>query len=121
MPYEFRIDSQNGLLEETYAGLISLDLLTEANASIIAHPDFTEGLKILTDLRHAQIPFGYKEMSIHVRTLPPIHASKQAFIVAGEREYGMIRMFSLLAEDSDNFKESQVFTSIEESIKWLNL
>ena len=119
MSHEFRIDCATGLLKETFLGVMSLDILTESNAAIIAHPDFTKGLRFLTDLRNAQIPFGYKQMCSHVRTLPRLHISKQAFIVTQAGEYGMIRMFITLTEDSDIYDEAQIFRSIEGGMEWL--
>jgi hypothetical protein len=119
MSHEFRIDCEAGLLKEAFSGLLSLDVLTESNVAIFAHLDFTEGLSFLTDLRNAQIPFGYNEMNAHVHTLPRLRISKQAFIVTHEAEYGMIRMFITLTEDSDIYDEAKIFRSIEEGMKWL--
>ena len=120
MSHEFRIDCEAGLLKEAYSGLLTLDTLTDSNVAILAHPDFTKGLKFLTDLRNAQIRFGYNVMSAHVRTLPRLHISMQAFIVTGAVEYGMIRMFIALTEDNDIYDEARLFTSIEEGKEWLN-
>ena len=119
MSHEFRIDCEAGLLKEVYSGLLTLKILTDSNAAIIAHPDFTKGLKFLTDLRNAQIPFGYNVMSAHVQTLPRLHISKQAFVVTGAAEYGMIRMFIALTEDTDIYDEAWIFTSTEEGTEWL--
>jgi len=119
MPHEFQINCKVGLLKETFTGLLGLDMLTESNATIISHPDFREGLNFLTDMCNAQLPFGYKEMYKHVRSLPPLHISKQAFIVTDKIGYGMIRMFLSLTEYGEVYKEAQIFASIEEGMKWL--
>ncbi len=119
MSHEFQIDYEAGLLKEAFSGLLSLDMLTDANVAIIAHPDFTKGLRFLTDLRNAQIRFGYNAMSSHVQTLPRLHISKQAFIVTQEAEYGMIRMFITLTEDNDVYDQAQIFRSIERGMEWL--
>ena len=119
MSHEFRIDCEAGLLKEVFSGLLSLDILTDSNAAIIAHPDFTKGLRFLTDLSNAQIPFGYNEMNAHARTLPSLCISKQAFIVTQEAEFGMIRMFITLTEGNGIYDEAQIFRSIEDGMEWL--
>ena len=119
MSHEFRINCEAGLLQETYSGPLILDMLSDANLAIAAHPDFTKGLKFLTDLRNARIPFGYKEMSAHIYTLPRLDISKQAFIVTHAVEYGMIRMFITLTEDNDLYDKAQIFRSVGEGMEWL--
>ena len=120
MPHEYHINSEAGLLTETYAGPITLDVLTKANESIIAHPLFQENLNFLTDLRNARITFRYKEMWAHTLSLPPLHISKQAYIVVRKADFGMIRMFLTLSEDTELYDTAQMFESIEEAMEWLN-
>lgn len=119
MPHNFEIDRKAGVLTETFSGLLSLEQLTDANASIIAHPDFVKGLHFLTDLLRAEIRFGYREMCAHVQRLPRLHISKQAFVVMRPVDYGMVRMFITLAEDKDIYDEAQLFSSTEEAKIWL--
>jgi hypothetical protein len=119
MSHKFHIDNTIGLLKEAYIGSMSLNSLTEANDTILAHPEFRSGLNFLTDLRKAQIPFGYEEMNKHVLSLPSMQIARQAFIVSRDREYGMIRMFLTLTEDTGIFSDGAVFRSLEEGVKWL--
>jgi len=119
MNCEIQIDNSIGLLKEIFIGAMNLNLLTEANATIMKHPEFRPGLNFLTDLCNAEIPFGYQEMLKHILSIPSLQINRQAFIVAGEREYGMIRMFLVLAERKGIFCEGQVFRSLEEGLKWL--
>lgn len=118
MKHEFEIDGEAGLLTETFAGEISLDLLTAANTAILNHPEFTSGLNFLTDLREARISFGYNEMGTHVRNLPRLQVVKQAFVIARDSEYGMIRMFIILTDGKGIFEEARIFRSMEDGVAW---
>jgi len=120
MQHTFQIDPQANLLIEEFSGVVGFDSLTKANAAIIGHPDFKTGLKFLTDLRNASIPFGFNEMYAHVKTLPPFHVVKHAFIVVKEMEHGMIRMFLALAEGKGLYKTADIFKTIEDGMQWLN-
>ena len=119
MPHYFEIDPETGILKEAYVGKLDLDTLKKANDSIITDPCFVEGLNFLTDLREAEICFGYDEMVSHAHSLPRLRIKKQAFIVKEDREYGMSRMFETLTEISDLYEESEIFKTIEEGIAWL--
>jgi hypothetical protein len=119
MSHKFQINRSEGVLTETFSGLISLDILNEANKAIVAHSDFTEGLNFLTDMRNAQIPFGYNAMSAHIHKLPRLRIAKQAFIVTQEAEYGMLRMFVSMAENRDIYDQAKIFKSTEEGLEWL--
>jgi hypothetical protein len=120
MPHEFHIDAQVGLLCETYTGSLNIEALTNANAAILAHPDYRKHLDFMTDMRRAQMPFGYDEMYQHVSSLPPLHISRQAFVVTNKAEFGMIRMFIALSESSKLYEEARIFSSTEEGMTWLS-
>lgn len=119
MLHKFKIDDDAKILTEIYSGVIDLDALTEANRSIVQHPDFSEGLSFLTDLREAHIPFGYEAMLAHVRALPSLYIKKQAFVAKRPVEYGMIRMFLSLTDGGELYDEAQLFRSKEEGMEWL--
>ncbi len=119
MNFEFQIDNSIGLLKETFTGTICPNSITEANEAIMQHPDFRNGLNFITDLSNAKIPFGYEEMFKHVLSIPSLQINQQAFIVGGNREYGMIRMFLALAENKGIFSKGEVFSSMEEGLQWL--
>ena len=119
MNHEFYIDTTVGLLKEKFFGPLSLDILTEANKAILAHPDFKGGLNFLTDLTKSSILFNFEEMCEHVESLPSLQIDRQVFIVSKNREYGMIRMFLTLVEGDGIIKNGEVFKSLEEGQKWL--
>jgi len=119
MNFEFQIDNSRGLLKETFTGTMSLNSITEANDAIMQHPDFRSDLNFLTDLSNAKILFGYEEMFKHVLSMPSLQINQQAFIVNGNREYGMVRMFLALAENKGIFSKGEVFRSMEDGLQWL--
>ena len=120
MFHTFEIDIKNGILRESYIGLIDFDVLRDANTAIISNPEFRKGLNFLTDLREATIQVGYKEMLIHTSQLPDLGIKKQAFIVDRDLEFGMIRMFETLTNEKGHYEEVRIFKDIEEGLKWLN-
>lgn len=120
MNYNFEIEPEKKLLKESFTGIITLQDLSKANSTVLAHPKFQQGMNILTDLRNGQISFGYQQMNQHILSLPNLHVAKQAFVVAGETEYGMIRMFMTLIENKSYFEEVELFRDMEEALRWLN-
>ena len=106
MFHTFEIDIMNGILRESFIGLIDLDVL--------------RGLNFLTDLREANIQMGYEEMFRHTSQLPDLGIKKQAFIVGRDLEFGMIRMFETISEEKGHYEELRIFKEIEDGLKWLS-
>jgi hypothetical protein len=120
MFHTFEIDIMNGILRESFIGLIDLDVLRDVNTAIILNPEFRKGLNFLTDLREAKIKMDYEEMLIHTSQLPDLGIKKQAFIVDRDLEFGMVRMFETLSEEKGLYGEVRIFKEIEEGLKWLS-
>ena len=120
MFHAFEIDIKNGILRESFIGLITLDVLRDANNAIISNPEFRKGLQFLTDLREANIQMGYEEMLRHISQLPDLGIKKQAFIVGRNLEFGIVRMFETLSEEKSLYEELRLFKEIEEGLKWLS-
>jgi len=119
--HTFTIDRAAGLIDEVFQGEVEPSTVKEADEAILAHPDYTRGLRVLTDLREARILFGYKEMSSLVRyELVELHIARQAFVVESDEVYGMIRMFLTLADDQTDFQDARIFRNREEALEWLN-
>ena len=119
MKHEFQIDPENHLLSEKFVGELTLKELDEANSKILNHKDFCEGLKCLSDLREAIVPWGFESMLSHVQALPDLKFSRQAFIVGEMVEFGMVRMFIALCENRQNQTKSNIFPSVEKGMEWL--
>jgi hypothetical protein len=120
MSHTFEIDVKNCILRESFKGLITFDVLTDANTAIISNSEFQKGYNFLTDLREATIHMNFEEMFEHVSQLPDLGVKKQAFIVSQDLEFGMLRMFQTLTEDEDLFGEIRIFKEVEEGINWLD-
>ncbi len=120
MFHTFEIDIMNGILRESFIGLIDLDVLRDANTAINSNPEFRKGLNFLTDLREANIQMGYEEMFKHISQLPDLGIKKQAFIVGRDLEFGMIRMFETISEEKGHYEELRIFKEIEDGLKWLS-
>ena len=120
MFHTFEIDIMNGILRESFIGLIDLDVLRDANTAINSNPEFRKGLNFLTDLREANIQMGYEEMFSHISQLPDLGIKKQAFIVDRDLEFGMVRMFETISEEKGHYEELRIFKEIEDGLKWLS-
>ncbi len=120
MFHTFEIDIMNGILRESFIGLIDLDVLRDVNTAIILNPEFRKGLNFLTDLREAKIKMDYEEMLSHISQLPDLGIKKQAFIVDRDLEFGMVRIFETLSEKKGYYEEIRIFKEIEDGLKWLS-
>ena len=90
---------------------------------LAADPEFGPGMKLLCD--YSQLEFDLpteeiEDLSQQMKRLSPEFTDCQvALISAGDLEYGLMRMFSLISSEAQF--ETRVFRSIENARKWLGL
>ena len=119
MIYKFKIYPETGTLEESFSGEITLHELRAINDEIFADPDFRYGLNVISDVREAEINFGYDVMLAHMHSLPPLKFGKHAIVVSNKVMFGMIRMHITVTQDAELYEKSEPFYSLEEARDWI--
>lgn len=122
MPYQFSIDVQRNLVRERYSGTVTVQDLIECSKEEWAHPDYKGGMDVIVDARGTVFQVTREEMRDYAALLASKDAvGRQAIIVSTTLGRGLARMFELTAESSfDVWKDSRVFTTIEEAELWLS-
>jgi len=120
MMHKYSIDDRENILKEEFIGDITIDMLNEANTSIIEDKRFRKGLNFLTDLRNAHLLVSYEELVMHVHQLPGLGISKLAIIANHDLEFGISRQFEALTDDKDVYTEIRIFKDLHGAVKWLN-
>ena len=99
MPLTVTIDKRRGLVVTHGSGVLTLDDIAAARAQARANPDFDPTFNELFDVRDV------KEARLTGADMARIAASSvlapgvfRAFVVANQKQHGLARMFSGLAE-----------------------
>jgi len=119
MPISIDLDSSNGIAIGTGQGLLSLDEVKRGVTTLwqrMLGPPYV----ILWDLREARADFlasEVRELAHFVTQNAPVGETRTAFVVSGDLEFGLARMFEV-------FRESEgVYTFVsrdrEAAIDWL--
>ena len=122
MPYQFSIDVERNLVRECYTGPVTVEDLIACSKEEWAHPDYHGGMDVIVDCRDARFQLTRDQMHDYAALLASTDAvGRQAIIVSTTLGRGLARMFELTAESSfDVWKDSRVFTSIEDAELWLS-
>jgi hypothetical protein len=122
MPYQFSIEVERNLVRERYTGTCTYEDLAECSKAEWAHPDYRGGMDVIVDCRGAVFKLNREEMRDYAELLASTEAvGRQAIVVSSTLGRGLARMFELTAESSfEVWKDSRVFTSIEEAELWLS-
>ena len=112
------IDKKRGLIITHGAGVLTLDDIARARAQLRANPDFDPTFYELFDVRDVT------EARISGAEMARIAASSvlapgvcRAFVIANQKQHGLARMFSGLAEPHDQRVDIFRDTSVAEA--WL--
>jgi hypothetical protein len=118
MPLTVTVDKKRALVITHGAGVVTLDDIARARAQLRANPDFDPSFYELFDLREVT------EARITGAEMVRIAASSvlgpgvcRAFIVANQKQHGLARMFSGLAEPHD--QRVDVFRDVAVAEAWL--
>lgn len=119
--YSFQIDKARNLIRETWKGRVTLERLEQADAELMNHPDFADGMHLLSDVRNAELDLHYSQMEAYVAEIGPKERwGKMAVVVSSVADRGMARMYETLCRFQPNyFQEFRIFESLEEAEKWM--
>jgi len=118
MPLTVTVDKKRGLVITRGSGVLTLDDVASARAQARANPDFDPRFFELFDMR------AVTEARITGAEMARIAASSvlgpgvcRAFVVANQKQHGLARMFSGLAEPHD--QRVDIFRDIAVAESWL--
>ena len=118
MQHSFNISRDDNLLTEIFTGNVDMELIPSIDQTIMADPEFTEGLKFLTDLTSARISHEYDELVRTGSLKPEFQVSKHAYVVANDYDYGMVRMMITVSNENDD-NNVNVFKCHDDALAWL--
>lgn len=97
--------------------------IQEIIEELLRHPDHVEGMDELWDFRKASLVSFDKEklqsLGSFVRENLPKLAKRVAYVIAGEKDYGIGRMWLGYAEIAGANQERELFKTVEDAEKWL--
>lgn len=121
MPMEFTVNAERRRVEVVVTGRIAFDEIRRALDAAVAQPGFQPGFDILSDHTGLEEPISVADLEatlLHIESLAPCFAnSRWAIATRNPASYGMMRMFSALAERIPLTVE--VFRSREDAERWL--
>jgi len=116
------IDKKDHIIRETWTGIFDLEQLKDSCYAEWSHPDYCNGLSLLSDLRLAKGKVSVEDVLKFASwfsndAVPPRHA----IVVRRERAFDFAGMFSMIRE-SDNPSDSQtrLFFSYVEAEAWVS-
>jgi hypothetical protein len=121
MTVDFRVDKEEGIVYGTLTGVVDVDQILEGLAGMVASGDFRPGLNGITDLRNMVWESDQDDLRrlVHfmIEHREEIGPSRSAIVVAGDRAYGMSRMFEVFSEESSI--DVRVFRDFDEAKRWI--
>jgi hypothetical protein len=121
MPCQFQIDRHRNLVRETWTGVVTVDDLKRLSEQEWTHPDYIDGVDILSDFRAAQVEIDFERMTAYTAWLEQADTiNRQAIVVSRATEYGLARMFATLTEETQIWKNCEIFLDLSAALKWLS-
>jgi hypothetical protein len=120
MPISYSIDSQLGIILETWVGNVSAKDLAGYWRSYLSNPEVLSLRRTLVDLRQAYPTFTGSELSDLISSIvDPIlqgRAWKTAIIVDRPVQFGISRQYHVFAE---HYSRDAIFSDLTSALKWL--
>ena len=112
-------DSVKGVVVGTARGPLTLEDIREGAAAVWRNVEAPR-VRVLWDLREAQFNLSSTEVRFlaeFTKQHSPFSHLRMAFVVAGDLEYGLVRMFEVFRETEG--VRTAVFRDMEKALGWL--
>lgn len=124
MPITYRIDPDQGLILTTATGVLTDDELLDHKRALAADPDFSPGMRQLSDVRGVErldvTPQGVRLMvALDRHQADQLGAWKLAIVTTADFVFGTARMYQTMTDEE--LKHVQVFRDMAEARSWLGL
>ena len=121
MPFAYRIDPVQGLIEATYSGALTTDEMRVASDQIIHDPAFKPEFRSLVIYSGILLTPSLTDLIKHKTWRQQVPRVRQMAIVAEtELEYGVARMYEL-ATNGVAAKEMRIFRNVKDARDWLGI
>jgi len=120
MPADYVIDSARGTVFSRAWGRLTTDDLLAAQDALRSDPAFDPGFRQLYDFTGVTDIDVTRAAFPRLRARAPFdHTARQAFVVGSQAAYGMVRMYELLHDLTEN--QFRVFRDTDEAREWLGI
>ncbi len=125
MENSFKIDPKKLLVEFKLTGVYSFSEFKNFFESVLSHPDFKPGFKILCDAQDMDFSKMtpddiYELVKLDNEIRVKRGAGKTAFLVKGDLQFGLSRMLEL-QRDINRQDPLRVFKNPDEARRWLGI
>lgn len=118
MPLTVTVDKKRGLVITHGVGTVTLDDIASARAQLRANPDFDPSFYELFDVRDViEARLSGAEMARIAASSVLAPGVCRAFVIANQKQHGLARMFSGLAEPHD--QRVDIFRDMAVAEAWL--
>ena len=119
MTFEFKIDSEAGVIFSKFDGVVSEQDVQAARAQILSDPNYRPSLDQLVDYTTARVNFG-SDGAFRLAQWAGIHKPfrKLAFVV-GNEQYPFLRMYASYA--GHEWQDLKIFEDMNSARQWLGL
>ena len=120
MRFKIDLESEPGIAVTIANGSMTLDDIKECTSALLRATDGTASRK-LWDLREASFDLDaeqVKELAGFIKELKLGPTSRSALVVAGDLEFGLVRMYEAFRESSES--QTKVFRDGDLAVEWLN-
>ncbi|MEH6477215.1 MAG: hypothetical protein V7727_16100 [Sneathiella sp.] len=124
MNYTFQIKPCHNLVLDKFVGKTSQREFFEAIQKSSFDPEFRVGMDVLADMTQIELEFGHegaRALVSQISKTPKMEYGKIALVISTTLQFGITRMFGLIAEEKGVFSEYQVFRDFSEARNWLGL
>jgi hypothetical protein len=115
----YQIDASSGLVVVKLAGLLTLDEVKAYQSRIATDRDFNADLLPLFDVRKASLseltPGALRSVAAGI----VFHSMRQAYVVADDMQFGMVRMLGAFADLNRPGRELRPFREMKAARAWL--
>ncbi len=120
MPISYTIDSDQGVVYALVEGTFTLEEMLSTIGKVVQDPKFRKGFAVLSDHRSIVSPATTNQVQSlvrHARQFEILAGTKWAIVTTNDLSFGMMRMFSALAETIP--MRIEVFRDYDEALAWL--
>ena len=100
MTHRYRIEAAAGLLIDKFQGKMGWQDVLEGIMESSGDPEFRPGMNVLADLTAVDLDFGYdgvRALTFEISRSPNMKFGQIAVVAPGSLQFGLARMFGVLA------------------------
>jgi hypothetical protein len=117
----YSVDRARRLVTLTASGVLTTEEVLASQRQVRADPHFDPSFSLLADYRSATISdIDAVQMQEIAANVPLGSRSRRAYVVSGDLNFGMLRMFEAFAEMAQRGGAARAFRDMDEALRWLH-